>query len=131
MQNAQSPTPQPKKENVIATKSLDFAVRIVNLHKHLCTKSIDRHIPRQLLKSGTSVGANVREGLRAQTQEDFIAKMNIALKEAEESEYWLELLHRTQLLTDKEMESIFPECNVLTRLLTSIVKTAKSNLQKK
>lgn len=123
--------PQPKKENAIATKSMNFAVRVVNLHKYLCGKSIDRHIPRQLLKSGTSVGANVREGLRAQTQEDFIAKMNIALKEAEESEYWLELLHRTEYLTDTEMNSIFAECNELTKLLTSIVKTAKSNLPKK
>lgn len=122
--------PQPKKENAITIKTLNFAVRIVNLYKHLCGKSMDRHIPRQLLKSGTSVGANVREGLRAQTQEDFIAKMNIALKEAEESEYWLELLHRTDYLTDAEMKSIFPQCNELTKLLTSIVKTAKSNLPK-
>ena len=113
-----------KENNLILDKSLSFAVRIVNLYKHL--KKIDeRTLATQILKSGTSIGANVREAMRAQTRNDFIAKMNISLKEAYETEYWLEVLHRTDFITQKEFGSMFNECRELTNILSKIIITTK------
>ena len=118
-----------KADNTIKDKSLDFAIRIVRLYKHISETNNEYILSKQLLKSGTSVGANIREALRGQTRLDFIAKMNISLKEIYESEYWLELLYKTDYITDKEFESIFADCRELTKLLTSIVKTTKDNSQ--
>ncbi|MBR4148518.1 MAG: four helix bundle protein [Rikenellaceae bacterium] len=113
-----------KENNLILDKSLSFAVRIVNLYKHL--KKIDERIlATQILKSGTSIGANTREAMRAQSRNDFLSKMNIALKEAYETEYWIELLHRTDYITQKEFDSIFSECRELTNILSKIIITTK------
>lgn len=113
-----------KENNLILDKSLSFAVRIVNLYKHL-KKSDERILATQILKSGTSIGANVREAMRAQSRNDFVAKMNISLKEAYETEYWLEVLYRTDFITQKEFESMFAECRELTSILSKIIITTK------
>lgn len=114
-----------KDENIIKTKSLDFAIRIVKLYKHLIETNHEFVLSKQLLKSGTSIGANVREAIGGQSKEDFIAKMHIALKEVYETEYWLELLYKTDYLSENEYESIFTDCRELTNILASIVKTMK------
>ena len=115
-----------KEENIIATKSYAFAVRCVNLYKYLCDVKNDYTIGRQLMRSGTSIGANVKEGIRGQTKPDFVSKMSIALKEASETEYWLELLYKTDYLEEKQYNSINSDCEELIKILVSIVKTCKS-----
>lgn len=112
------------KENVIMTKSIDFAVRIVNLYKHLCDEKKEYVLSKQLLRSGTSIGANVREAVNSQSKKEFIAKMNISLKEAAETEYWLELLQKTDYLTEPQYEPINRDCAEIKRLLVSIIKTS-------
>ncbi|MDE5708657.1 MAG: four helix bundle protein [Alistipes sp.] len=114
-----------KADNVVVTKSLNFAVRIVNLYKYIGTNHNEYILSKQLLKSGTSIGANIREAIGGQSPNDFTAKMHIALKEAYETEYWLELLARTGYLKDEEFDNIFKDCRELTNLLASIVKTMK------
>ena len=111
--------------NTIQEKSFRFAVRIVNLCRYLQTEQKEFILTKQLLRSGTSIGANVSESQQAQSRLDFISKLNIALKEAHETNYWLRLLHETKFLTDDEFESIITDCRELERLLISIVKTSK------
>ena len=106
-----------KADNTIKDKSLDFAIRIVRLYKHISETNNEYILSKQLLKSGTSIGANVREAIGGQSKEDFIAKMHIALKEAYETEYWLELLHSTDYLAENEFKSIFTDCRELTNIL--------------
>ncbi|MCL2698609.1 MAG: four helix bundle protein, partial [Oscillospiraceae bacterium] len=88
------------KENIVVDKSKKFAVRIVRLYKFLCEDKKEYVLSKQLLRSGTSVGANVKEAIRGQSKADFTAKMNIALKEISETEYWLEILHETNYLNE-------------------------------
>ena len=109
--------------NVIVGKSNAFAIRCIRLRTYLCDKKREYDISKQLLRSGTSVGANVKEALRGQTRPDFGTKMNIALKEASESEYWIELLQETEFLNSDEGESLLKDCRELIKLLTSIVKS--------
>ena len=116
-----------KADNTIKDKSLDFAIRIVRLYKHISETNNEYILSKQLLKSGTSIGANVREAIGGQSKEDFIAKMHIALKEAYETEYWLELLYSTDYLAENEFKSIFTDCRELTNILASILKTMKEN----
>ena len=108
--------------NVIEEKSFDFAVRIVKLYRHLNNKKKEFTLSKQLLRSGTSIGANVTEAQKAQSSADFNAKMNIALKEANETEYWIKLLHKTEYLDDKEFNSIFADIKELIAILVSICK---------
>ena len=110
------------KENVIEIKSFDFAVRIVNLYKHLTNEKKEFVLSKQLLRSGTSIGANVAEAQKAQTKPDFNAKMNIALKEANETEYWLRLMHKAEYLTENEFESIEKDIREIIAILVSICK---------
>ena len=112
-------------DNAIQDKSFRFAVRIVNLCRYLQTEQKEYILTKQLLKSGTSIGANVSESQQAQSRPDFINKLNIALKEAYETNYWLRLLHETSFLTDDEFQSIVTDCQELERLLISIIKTSK------
>jgi four helix bundle protein len=112
-------------ENAILTKSKAFAVRIVRLYQYLRDKKSEYTLSKQLLRSGTSIGANVREASQAQSAKDFASKMNIALKEANECEYWLELLHETGYLTKAEFSSIRKNCAEVNKLLISIVRTLK------
>ena len=116
-----------KSDNVVLDKSFDFAVRIVKLYKHLRYKVDERVLSTQVLKSGTSIGANIREALRSSSRKDFVAKMNISLKEAYETEYWLELLYKTEYISKKEYDSIFPQCRELTNILSQIILTTKAN----
>ena len=113
-------------ENTIAVKSKAFAVRIIKLYKHLITESHEHVLSKQLLRSGTSIGANVREATRGSSRKDFAAKMNIALKEADETAYWLELLIETDYITKPQFDSIYADCEELIKLLASIVKSSKS-----
>ena len=117
-----------KQDNVILSKSFDFAIRIVKLYKYLQSTYNERVLSTQILKSGTSIGANVREALRSSSKKDFVSKMNISLKEAYETEYWLELLYKTEYISQKEYDSIFPECRELTNILSKIVITTKGSL---
>ena len=115
-------------ENVVREKSLSFAVRVVKLCRYL---KVDRHedvLSKQLLRAGTSIGANVREAASAQSKADFVSKCAIALKENDETGYWLELLVRTGYLTDQQFMSMEADRRELLALLTSIIKTAKSSL---
>ena len=109
-------------ENVIEAKSFEFAVRIVNLYKHLTESKKEFVLSKQRLRSGTSIGANVAEAERGQSKADFNAKMNIALKEANESEYWIRLLHRTEYLTKEEFDSIEKDIKEIIAILVAICK---------
>ena len=112
-------------KQTIQIKSFQFAVRIVNLCRYLQTEEKEYILSKQLLRSGTSLGANVAESQQAQSRPDFISKLNIALKEASETDYWLRLMHETKYLSQKQFESMITDCSELERLLTSIIKTAK------
>ena len=114
-----------KENNIIVDKSKAFAVRIINLYKYLCENKKEYTLSKQLLRSGTSIGANVKEAVRAQSKADFVAKMSIALKEASETEYWLELLYETDFIDKKQFDSIYADKNELLKLLMSIVKSSK------
>ena len=114
------------KENPVVTKSFDFAVRIVKLYKHLSQSKKEYTLAKQLLRCGTSIGANVAEAQRGQSKADFVAKMSIALKEANETHYWLRLLYQTEYLEKKQFESLNRDINELICLLTSICKTANT-----
>ena len=115
-----------KEDNVIVVKSMNFAIRIVKLYKFLTESKKEYVLSKQVLRSGTSIGANVKEGIRGQTKPDFVSKMSIALKEASETEYWLELLYKTDYLEEKQYNSINSDCEELIKILVSIVKTCKS-----
>ena len=113
-------------ENIIETKSFDFAVRIVHLYKHLTQTKREFVMAKQLLRCGTSIGANVAEGEKGQSKADFNAKMNIAMKEANETYYWLRLLHRTGYLSEKEFLSMEKDIQEILAILTAICK--KTNI---
>ena len=113
-----------QENNLIVDKSKTFAVRIIKLYQYLCDDKKEYVLSKQLLRSGTSIGANVKEAIRGQSKADFSAKMNIALKEASETEYWLELLFETDYLSKSQFDSIHGDCVELLKLLTSIVKTS-------
>ncbi|MBQ8849014.1 MAG: four helix bundle protein [Clostridia bacterium] len=108
--------------NAIEIKSFDFAIRIVKLYEHLTKTKKEFVLSKQLLRSGTSIGANVSEAQHGQSKADFNAKMNIALKEAEETYYWLRLMHKTEYITDIEFNSIYPDIKEIIRILTAICK---------
>ena len=112
-------------DNVIQERSFQFAIRIVNLYKYLQAAQKEYVMTKQLLRCGTSIGANVAESQQAQSRPDFISKLNIALKEAYETNYWIRLLYETQYLTQEQFQSIITDCRELERLLISIIKTAK------
>jgi len=113
-------------DNAIYQKSFQFAVRIVNLCKYLQTEQKEYVLSKQILKSGTSIGANVAEAQEAQSRADFASKLNIALKEAKETDYWLRLLHTTEYISDGQFRSMIADCDEIESLLVSIVKASKS-----
>ena len=116
-----------KLDNVIVDKSKAFALRVVKLYKYLQAEKKEFVLSKQVLRCGTSIGANVKEAIRGQSRADFSAKMNIALKEASETEYWLELLHESDYIEEAHFSSIYQDCQELLKLLTAIVKTSSSN----
>ena len=115
------------KENLIEVKSYEFAKAIVYTYKRLSADKREFVLSKQLLHSGTSIGANVTEAEQAQSRADFISKMSIAQKEANETCYWLRLLHETEYLDDMTFHRLFQQADELLRLLTAICKTAKSS----
>lgn len=115
-------------DNIIKEKSRNFAIRIIRLYKYLCEEKKEFVISKQLLRSGTSIGANVNEALCGISKKDFLAKMYIAYKESAESLYWLDLLNATEYISDKEFYSINNDCEELKKLLSSITKTTQENL---
>ena len=112
-------------DNAIEIKSFQFAIRIVKLCKHIQDTKKEYTLTKQLLRSGTSVGANVAESQQAQSRPDFIAKLSIALKEAVETNYWLRLLCATEYLTEIEYLSVIADCKELEKLLTAIIRSTK------
>lgn len=115
------------KETILQRKSKAFAVRIIKMYRVLCEEKREYVLSKQLLRSGTSIGANVREAKRAQTTPDFYAKLFVALKEAEETEYWLELLVETEYISQDMYESIYADNEELVKILVSSTKTIKEN----
>ncbi|MBR3754040.1 MAG: four helix bundle protein [Clostridia bacterium] len=109
-------------ENIIEKKSFTFAIRIVNLYKYLTSDKKELIMSKQLLRCGTSIGANVSEAEKGQSRADFTAKMNIALKEANETYYWLRLLNATEYLDNKMFECIESDIKELVAILTAICK---------
>ncbi len=114
-----------KKENIIQTKSFDFALQIIDLYKKLVDEK-EFVVSKQLLRSGTSIGANIEESTAAQFRKDFISKMSIASKEARETKYWLKLLDRSEL-SNVSVTEILIKIDEIVRILTSIVKTTQRN----
>ena len=119
-----------KTDNQVLTDSKSFALRIIRLYNYLKEDKNVIVLSKQVLKSGTSIGANIRESVNAQSRMDFINKLNIALKEANETEYWLELLHESDYLDDKQFESIYNDCGRIAATLTKIIKTTKDVAEK-
>ncbi len=114
-----------KTNNIVVDKSRFFAIRIIKLYKYMIDRKKEFVLSKQLLRSGTSIGANVKEAVFGQSKSDFIAKMSIALKETSETQYWLELLCATDFLSPKQFDDINADCDELMRILTRIIKTAK------
>lgn len=117
-----------KDNNIIGTKSEDFAVRIVGLYKYLVENKTEYVMSKQMLRSGTSVGANISEALCGISRKDFLSKMYIAFKECNETRYWITLLYRTNYITEKERNSIMTDCEELLRMLSSITKTTSGSI---
>jgi four helix bundle protein len=113
------------KENVVKVRSFAFALRIVKLSKSLQRAEKEFVLSKQVLRSGTAIGALVREAEHAESKADFIHKMAIALKEANETLYWLELMHSAEYIGETDFSSIHADCDELVRILVSIVKTSK------
>ena len=111
-----------KTDNAIVDKSKAFALKIIALYKTLCDKNHEFVMSKQLLKSGTSIGANVKEAEQGQSKADFYAKLYIALKEASETEYWLELLHESGYIGKEEFCAIYQDCQQIIKILVAITK---------
>ena len=115
------------KENVLIDKSILFASRIIKLHRYLIKSKKETIISRQVVRSGTSIGANINEANYGQSVADFIAKLHIALKETAETEYWLRLLILSEYITSEMGESLLDDCLEIKRMLIASIKTAKAN----
>ncbi|MFC4723303.1 four helix bundle protein [Geojedonia litorea] len=116
-----------KKDNVIKNKSFQFSIKVVELYKVLTVSEKEFVLSRQLLRSGTSIGANIRESEHAESKADFIHKLSIALKEASETEYWLDLLNETHYLKKSTYIELKVDINEILKLLISIIKSSKTN----
>ncbi len=115
-----------KKNNIIQEKSYAFAVRIVKSYQHLCNERNEYVLSKQLLRSGTSIGANVEEAIGGQSDKDFFAKLSIAYKEARETHYWIRLLNDTGYFSNEERKSLLSDVNELLKIIGSIQKTLKT-----
>lgn len=116
-----------KRNNPIETKSYSFAIDIVELYKRLSSEKKEFILSKQLLRSGTSIGANIQEGLGGYSKKDFSAKLGISYKECQESKYWLRLLKDTDFITIQEFKPLFAKCDELAKMLFSIIKSSKNN----
>lgn len=113
--------------NLLANKTIAFAIRIVNCYKYLSNEKRETVMSKQILRSGTSIGANVHEGIYAQSRADFISKMSVALKEASETSYWLTLLHKTEFIDVTAYDSLKNDVDEIIRIIISSIKTTKQN----
>ena len=113
-------------ESIIEQKSFRFAIRIVNLCRHVRSTKKEYTLSEQLLRSETSIGANITEAQQAQSKADFVSKLSIALKEASETKYWIRLLHATEYLSALEYQSICADCKEIEKILVASIKTAKA-----
>ena len=120
-----------RRENILKTKSFDFALMIISAYKEIVAKQKEYVLTRQVLKSGTSIGAMVRESEFAQSKPDFISKLSIALKEANETEYWLLLLKKSDYLSKNSAEELLIQNNELISILIASIKTTKDSLKTK
>ena len=116
------------KESVLKEKSYQFALRIIKLYKYLVSENKEYVLSKQILRAGTSIGANVEEANQAQSKADFIYKLSISQKEAFETDYWLRLMRDSEYLTEAQADSLLNDCRELQKLLTASIKTAKENL---
>ena len=117
--------------NIALEKSNEFAIRVYNLYKHLCDEKREYTIAKQILRSGTSIGANLSEAQYSVSKKEFLLKVTISLKECAETEYWLNLLKAVKLITAEEHSSIIKDCKEILRLLISITKTTKEDTKRK
>ena len=117
------------RDSVTLDKSKNFSIRIVRLYQYLCTEKKEFVLSKQLLKSGTSIGANLAEAIYGISDKDFLSKMYISLKECAETKYWLELVFKTDYLTEQQYQSINEDCTELIKLLTSSAKTMSIKLK--
>ena len=115
--------------NILADKTISFAIRIVNCCKFLVTDQKEFVMSKQVLRSGTSIGANVHECIQAQSKADFVSKMGIALKEASETSYWLTLLNKTGYMSDSMFDSIKSDLDEIMKIIISSIKTTKKNIE--
>ena len=115
------------KENILIDKSVDFAARIIKLCKFLEEKKNEHIISKQIIRSGTSIGANINEAQYGNSKADFISKLHISLKETAETEYWLRLLFKSEYIDEKMFNSLLEDCLELKKLLISSINTAKKN----
>lgn len=116
-----------KKDNVVLDKSYQFALRVVKMYIYLRNNRSEFHLSAQLVRSGTSIGANIEEATGGSSRRDFKAKLSIAFKEAKETRYWIKLLRDSDLVDRKLADSFILDCEEIIRLLTAIIKTLKSN----
>ncbi len=114
------------KDNILTEKSIDFAARIMNLYKFLMDKK-EFTVSKQVIRSGTSIGANINEANYAQSSADFISKLHIALKECAETEYWIKLLHKAEYVSDSQKDSLLLDCIEIKKILIASINTAKNN----
>ena len=114
-------------KSIVGKKSRDYAIRIIGCYKYLTEQKKETIMSRQLLRCGTSIGANTRESKNAQSRMDFLNELNIALKEADETEYWLDLLHETNYLDDSAYDSLNNDCAEIIKMLTTIIKKLKED----
>ena len=113
-------------DSLISEKTINFAVRIVRFYKYLCEEKKEYILSKQILRSGTSIGANVRESRNAQSRADFIRKLNIALKEADETDYWLELMEKSEIIKSNQIADLKSDLNEITAILVKSLKTLKN-----
>lgn len=118
----------PKKENVIQDKTAAYAIRIIRLYQYLTDVKHEQTISKQILRSGTSIGANTAESRNVQSKADFISKLNIALKEADETAFWLKTLYGGNYITERQLQSMLADNAEIIRILVKIIKTSKENM---
>lgn len=116
------------KESIVNEKSYNFALEIIKLYKYLINEKREYVLSKQLLRSGTSIGANIEEAYYAQSKKDFISKMSISLKESAETKYWLKLLRDSETLDEEHINNLIFDCEEIIKILTTIINTAKRNV---
>ena len=115
------------KENILIDKSVAFAARIIKLHQHLIKNKTETVISKQIVRSGTSIGANIREAKYAHSKADFVAKLQISLKECYETEYWIEIAQKANIISEEIAKNVLHDCGSIRRMLIASINTAREN----